>query len=149
MSFPGRRTTSGQSSESVVSSRQLVAPLSVWQLTVTCLIFASRKPNRARHKSRIPFFLGSSLGNLVIVVPGGGARTSSLPSVFFSSAFGAASFFLSSALGAGSFFFSSALGAASFFACSLGPASDFLVSSFLGSGFEAALSFVVSGLGVA
>ena len=115
MSFPGRRTTSGQSSESVVSSRQLVGPLSVWQLTVTCLIFTSRKPNSDRHKSRIPFFLGSTLGNLVIVVPGGGASTSSLPSVFFSSALGAAAFFLSSALAAGCSFFASAFGAASVF----------------------------------
>ena len=37
-SVPERRTTIGQSSESVVSSRQLVGPLSVWQVTVTCLI---------------------------------------------------------------------------------------------------------------
>ena len=89
-----------------MSSRQLVGPLSVWQLTVTCLIFASLNPNRDRHKSRIPFFLGSTLGYLVIVVPGGGASTSSLPSVFFSSALGAAFFFFSSALGPASFFLS-------------------------------------------
>ena len=42
-SVPERRTTIGQSCESDVSSRQLVGPLSVWQLTVTCLIGEGRR----------------------------------------------------------------------------------------------------------
>ena len=42
-SVPERRTTIGQSSESVVSSRQLVGPLSVWPFTVTCLIGDGRR----------------------------------------------------------------------------------------------------------
>ncbi len=42
-SVPERRTTIGQSSESDVSSRQLVGPLSVWQVTVTCLIGEGRR----------------------------------------------------------------------------------------------------------
>ena len=37
-SVPARRSTSGQSCESVVSRRQFVGPLSVWLLMVTCLI---------------------------------------------------------------------------------------------------------------
>ena len=125
----------------MVSSRQLVWPLSVWQLTVTCLIFASRKPNSDRHRSRMPFFLGSTLGNLVIVVPGGGASTSSLPSVFFSSALGVSAFFLASALGV-SAFLASALGASAFFLASALGASAFLASALGASAF-----FLASALG--
>ena len=47
-----------------MSSRQLVGPLSVWQLTVIWLIFAGLRPESARCRSRIPFSLGSTLAKL-------------------------------------------------------------------------------------
>ena len=71
-----------------MSSCQAVGPLSVWQLTVTCLIAASRRLESARCRSRMPFGLGSTLGiftAVAAVVPGGGARTSSAPAAFFGS----------------------------------------------------------------
>src|SRR5262249_7825733 len=127
--------TRGQSCESEVSSRQLVGPWSVWQLTMTCRIFAGRRPKSARCRSRIPFFFGSTLGYLVIVVPGGGASASSPSSVFFGWSFGfsaAPAFFTSAFLAtASSFFF------ASFFS-SVFFSSVFFSSVFFGSSFFAA-----------
>ena len=136
MSLPGRRTTSGQSCESVVSSRQLVAPLSVWQLTVTCLIFAALRPNRRQAQVANAVLLGLDLGKLgdrrarrrcehVVAAVGlflfgfGERRRSSSPS-----ALGAASVF-ASVLAAVSVFF-----VASFLARASGPRRLSLASGF-------------------
>jgi len=102
-------------------------------LTITCRIFAGLRPKSDRCKSRIPFFFGSSLGIFVMVVPGGGARTSSLPSVFFSSAFGASPFVF--AFGAAPSF-----GASVFFVAACSFAESFFTSAF----FSAAESVLAS-----
>ena len=52
-----------------------------------------------RYRSRMPFFLGSTLGIFVTVVPGGGARTSSPAAAFLASGFLVASFLTSPRLG--------------------------------------------------
>ena len=83
-----RRTTSGQSCESVVSSRQAAGPLSVWQLTITCLISAAWRLAREMRRSRMPLGFASTLGYFTTsAVPGGGASTSSAAG-FLGSAFG-------------------------------------------------------------